>query len=119
MKFDCRKCGVCCVGLDVLLTDGEADEFESRPDRVRLTVLYPRTAAPPLRFMKRHAGSDRCVALAGPLGDCCCTIYAERPFLCRDLQAGSPSCLEARARTGPQFTLPADLPAPPARPNAS
>ena len=84
----------------MLLTEGEADEFESRPDLVRLTVLYPRTAAPPLRFMKRHADSDRCVALAGPLGDCRCTIYAERPFLCHDLAAGSPCCLEARVRPG-------------------
>ena len=100
MTFDCQRCGACCFGLDVLLTDAEADDFESRPDRVRLTVLHPRTAAPPLRFMKREAGTDRCVALEGSLGDCRCGIYGERPALCRDFAPGSPDCLAARARAG-------------------
>ncbi len=82
----------------MLLTDGDADHFESRPDLERLTLLYRRAGAPPLRFMKRRTDTDRCMALVGSAGDWRCTIYADRPFLCRDLAAGSEHCLEARRR---------------------
>jgi Fe-S-cluster containining protein len=98
--WDCQKCGACCRGLDVLLTDAEADQFESRPDLVRLTVLYQPRAGLAARFLKRDAQTDTCLALGGRFGDCACTIYAQRPYLCRELQPGDPHCLEARRREG-------------------
>jgi uncharacterized protein len=98
--WDCQQCGACCRGLDVLLTDGEADAFEARPDRVRLTVLYQPRAGLSARFMKRDPQTDTCVALRGSFGDCACSIYADRPFLCRDLQPGDAHCVEARQRAG-------------------
>jgi Fe-S-cluster containining protein len=104
MTGDCQRCGACCVGLDVLLTDAEADRFEADPRLVALTTLHVRGGAPALRFMRRDPRTDRCVALEGPLGACRCGIYAERPALCRDFAAGSPDCLAARKRRG----LPAD-----------
>lgn len=88
------------MGLDVLLTDAEADAFERDPELVRLTTLYQPTASPAVRFMKRHPQTDRCLALEGPLERCRCRIYARRPMLCRALQAGSPDCEQARARAG-------------------
>ncbi|MEW6197594.1 MAG: YkgJ family cysteine cluster protein [Planctomycetota bacterium] len=104
MSYDCQTCGACCVGLDVLLTDAEADAFERDPELVRLTTLYQPTASPAVRFMKRHPQTDRCLALEGPLERCRCRIYARRPMLCRALQAGSPDCEQARARTGQLHT---------------
>lgn len=100
MSFDCQTCGACCHGLDVLLTDAEADQFEGDPRLVALTTLYRRPGAPALRFMKRHRDTDRCVALDGPLHANACRIYAQRPTLCREFAAGSPDCIAARARFG-------------------
>ncbi len=99
-RYDCRKCGACCVGIDVLLTDAEAEHYESQPGLERLTVLYQPRAGLAARFMARDPQTDRCQALEGPLGDCRCGIYAQRPYLCRYLQPGDPQCLEARRRAG-------------------
>jgi Fe-S-cluster containining protein len=100
MASDCQRCGACCHGLDVLLSDAEAEQFESDPKWLALTTPYPRTAAPPLRFMKRHPDTDRCVALQGTLGHCTCGIYARRPGLCRDFAAGCEDCQTARRQRG-------------------
>src|SRR5580765_2596141 len=47
-------------------------------------------------LMQREEATGCCRALAGPLGDCTCTIYDDRPELCRAFDAGSDDCLEAR-----------------------
>ncbi len=98
-EFDCRRCGACCLTFDVLLTPGEADEFADRAALRSLTVLYNGPFFPPPRFMRREA-DGKCAALAGGLGDCACTIYEDRPNLCRVFEAGSDDCIEARARLG-------------------
>jgi uncharacterized protein len=51
------------------------------------------------------AGTDlpkpRCGALAGKVGEhVACTVYAQRPDACREVQAGDEKCLKARARHG-------------------
>ncbi len=45
----------------------------------------------------------RCAALAGELGRrAYCTVYAERPLVCREFQAGSEDCIMVRR----SFNLP-------------
>jgi Fe-S-cluster containining protein len=100
MASDCQRCGACCVGLDVLLTDAEAERFESRLRLLALTRLHAHSSAPPLPFMKRDPTSDRCMALQGALGQCACGIYDERPALCRAFAAGSADCQSARRQHG-------------------
>lgn len=100
LEFDCQRCGACCIGLDVLLLEAEVDAFE-RDARLRpLLREHPRVAALPLYFMRRDPRTDRCTALAGPQHACRCTIYAQRPTLCRALEAGSEPCREARRKAG-------------------
>jgi Fe-S-cluster containining protein len=49
------------------------------------------------RFMKMTRG--RCIALNTAKPDhFLCTVYQDRPVLCRALEPGSTACLEARAR---------------------
>lgn len=104
-SYDCCKCGACCiVGLDVLLTLGESSYFETRADLVQLTVLYQGRFHPAPRFMRQVEGG-RCAALEGELRNCRCTIYGERPSLCREFEAGSEDCLAARQKLG--FDAPA------------
>lgn len=100
MELDCLHCGACCAEFDVLLRGDEADRFESHPALYALTVPQPVGSGPPWLFLKRNAATGRCAALAGRLGDCRCTIYAERPSLCRQFEVGSAECLEARRRHG-------------------
>ncbi len=98
-RYDCRRCGACCVEFDVFLTDAEADRFERSPRLCELTVLvYPRPAFG-VRFMRRTE-QGQCTALDGALGDCACSIYPDRPGLCAGFEAGSEDCLKARQRHG-------------------
>ncbi len=54
-------------------------------------------APEPRRFMKMTHG--HCIALSTSLPNrFLCTVYEDRPVLCRALEPGSAPCLEARAR---------------------
>ncbi len=100
MTYDCQSCGACCFGLDVLLSDAEAARFERTPALEPLTALQHCAPGLMLRFMRKHAETERCVALEGEVGAWRCTIYGERPTLCRDLAPGAPDCLTARRVQG-------------------
>lgn len=79
----------------------DRDRFERSPKLVVLTRTYgPGGASGDWRFMKRNDVSGCCVALEGGLRGCRCTIYGERPLLCREFEAGSEDCLEARRMHG-------------------
>ncbi len=97
---DCRACGVCC--------------FSAAPDYVRVTGAdWDRLGAEAdhwahflghRAFMRMTDG--HCAALAVRRGagggpDFFCTIYAQRPQVCRDLDRGSPQCAgELAAKAG-------------------
>jgi hypothetical protein len=73
----------------------ESDEARMGEARVRaLTVLLDRP--PYFRFMKNHgarcAGLDTSVEGLFP-----CGVYDGRPEGCREVEPGSPCCMEARA----------------------
>ena len=56
-------------------------------------------APEPQRFMKMTQG--RCIALATAVpNQFFCSVYEDRPTLCRALEPGSTPCLEARERRG-------------------
>jgi Fe-S-cluster containining protein len=96
----CVDCGACCfLGWDVLLSPGEVDYFDRRPRLKRLTVIHRLSNGMELRFLKKGA-DDRCICLEGELGRVCCSIYQERPGLCREFEPGSEDCLEARRTMG-------------------
>lgn len=98
--LDCTACGACCGLLDVLLDAHEADRFESTP-RLRVLLAYhPVGSGPAWPFLRRDAATGHCAALSGGMGSCRCTIYADRPRLCRAFEVGSPDCLAARRAKG-------------------
>ena len=98
VEYDCLACGACYHGLDVLLDQADQDRFEQRPDLLRKTREY--WCGQTVLFMKRDKQHDRCVALDVTPGCWKCTIYDERPQLCRDFQAGSDDCKAARIAKG-------------------
>jgi Fe-S-cluster containining protein len=97
---DCVRCGACCfLGYDVLLSPGEVDYFDRRPHLVSLTVVHRLSNGMELRFLRKQP-DERCICLEGRLGNVRCSIYDERPGLCREFEPGSPDCLAARRKMG-------------------
>lgn len=90
--LDCQACGACCsYSSDWPRFSLESDE--------RLDAIPPELVATDLGGM-RCAG-DRCAALAGKVGVAAsCTIYADRPDVCRACLPGDDECLTARRSFG-------------------
>ena len=95
--IDCQTCGACCASYRVEFAIYELDE---------LGGTVPAALTEPVngnRCRMRGTGHTpiRCDALVGEVGARVgCTIYAQRPRPCRELQAGSYACHKARARHG-------------------
>ena len=91
---DCVACGRCCHHGPHTVMLHESDEERLSPDDlVRLTVLLDRP--PFFRFVKNDG--ERCGALDVSVpNQFPCAIYATRPEGCREVEPGSPCCLEAR-----------------------
>ena len=102
--YDCLACGRCCFGADNYVELFEEDLITLGPARLKkfaiLTTL-PRSQWRTgenawTKFMKMTDG--HCAALDPTPGDWACTIYENRPLLCRVYEPGSADCLKARAR---------------------
>ncbi len=92
---DCVACGRCCHHGPQTVSLLERDEALLGEARLRsLTVVMDRP--PHFRFLqndgRRCAGLDVSVEGAFP-----CAIYESRPQGCREVEPGSPCCMEARA----------------------
>lgn len=99
------SCGACCFGKRDYVQVFAHDAARLGPVRTAELVAPPvgeipasvGRAAEPKRFMKMTHG--HCVALSTDVpGRFLCTVYEDRPVLCRALEPGSAACLEARAR---------------------
>lgn len=94
---DCRDCGACCASFRV---DFSACELLSEGGQVPDGLAAPLTGT-----LSRLRGTDhsppRCAALTGRVGErAVCGIYEWRPSPCREFDAGSHACAQARRRHG-------------------
>ncbi|MBE0612221.1 MAG: YkgJ family cysteine cluster protein [Burkholderiales bacterium] len=86
MDFDCLACGACCAYSDTwpaFIGDGDGagipDEFVD------------------FEHGRMQCYGNRCAALTGEIGRSAqCGVYANRPLVCREFQAGSIDCLMVR-----------------------
>jgi uncharacterized protein len=93
--LDCQSCGACCfsesssyvplTGRDRVLLRGDAAALVREVDGAH--------------YMAMDHG--RCAALRIDRGAFVCAIYARRPAVCRELDRGTPACLEERALKRP------------------
>jgi Fe-S-cluster containining protein len=89
---DCQRCGVCCFSpSDEYVWVNGYDWTRLGAEAERLAHFIGNRA-----FMKMHDG--HCAALAITQREdgtpyFCCTIYENRPEICRILERGSPECL--------------------------
>ena len=103
---NCVDCGACCVSP--FLGEGYIQLAEEEVARVRFLGL------PVIDMLEdeeerivllgtriNREGHRVCRALGGKIGRRVeCSIYESRPSLCRQFEAGSPECLQARQAVG-------------------
>ena len=105
-KYDCQSCGACCVQFGP--HDGNAyvylDRQEARQMRSLGLPVIEQSMGSSWLTAEAHEGSGgrvACVAFIGRLGDSCgCSIYADRPGICRTFEVGEQLCKEAREQAG-------------------
>ena len=95
--FDCQHCGACCASFRV---DFSIFETESEGGQVP-DGLAVQLNGQLCRLRGTDHSPPRCAALVGRVGErVACGIYAWRPSPCREFEAGSDACLQARRRHG-------------------
>jgi uncharacterized protein len=100
---NCRSCGVCCFSPSptyVRVTGDDWARLGAGAERLARFVGHR-------AFMRMRDG--RCIALevkrtAEGRADFFCSIYAQRPQLCRELERGSPECAGELANKGAEVT---------------
>jgi uncharacterized protein len=109
-SYECCRCGACCCSP----WQGEGYVRLYEPDSARLrrfalpvvTLLQPGEGGQMeelllLATRRDLEGTRVCIAFAGKVGEACgCSIYEDRPLLCRKFQVGDTLCREARRRAG-------------------
>lgn len=92
----CQTCGACCAAFRVSFYWAETDAHPLGQVPAHLT----RSVNPHYVCMKGTESKPvKCIALKGEVGQqVSCEIYALRSSACREFQAGSPECDEARKR---------------------
>ena len=88
----CQSCGACCD------TSANWPRFSLESDEALARI--PEALVNARQSGMRCVG-NRCSALTGEVGKhTACTIYADRPQVCRDCEIGDDACRTARARHG-------------------
>lgn len=94
--YDCENCGACCRCFPIFASEADAARAPAIREEGRKLESYLATEDKayqlhPLPFL------ESCAFLKE---DQLCRIYKTRPEVCRRFEAGSPQCIEARARVG-------------------
>ena len=103
---DCLTCGACCaspfVGEGYIRLDAAEEARLARRGLPVLVVVPDAEDRVVLLGTKHNAQGFRvCVGLTGKIGkQVACSIYEDRPLLCRQFEAGSPECHAARRAAG-------------------
>ena len=88
MSLDCLACGACCAysrSWPAFIGDGDAAGI---PDELI-----------DFEHGRMQCYGDRCSALVGDIGSRAqCSVYADRPLVCREFESGSDDCLMVRRR---------------------
>jgi Fe-S-cluster containining protein len=91
----CLSCGACCMTYRVSFYWADADARGLPPALTE--QLGPFHAC----MAGTNAAAPRCAAVRGePGGPVTCTVYAQRPQPCREVEPGDDKCLRARRRHG-------------------
>jgi uncharacterized protein len=95
-QFECDGCGACCCTFPIFVSEADAvgePRIRKEGRRLALWLATPQWSYQlfPLPFHETCCFLD---------GDKRCTIYPSRPDVCRQFEAGSDQCQEARTLRG-------------------
>ena len=97
---DCTRCGACCFSESVRHARVSGDDYERLGDEAEALVTWIANEA----FMRLGgtSGAQHCgaLSLAPQEGTLSCSIYEQRPQVCRDLERGEGACRAERAAKG-------------------
>jgi len=104
--YGCQSCGACCVNLGG--SDGNGYVYLDRQEAVRmrrlgLPVVEAAMGSKCLAAVPNDGawGYPACVGFEGDVGGRCgCSVYDDRPSVCREFTSDSDVCREARDRAG-------------------
>lgn len=83
----CERCGLCC-----LAAKGDTTYVQLLAEDSNIPASMVDRGAMKTRATR---GYPRCVALSGDTSrSVSCTIYADRPAICREFERGGPDCIE-------------------------
>jgi len=91
---ECLECGACCHSVNPRLVELLGTDLQKVP---REFAESDADGGVHLRMQVATCGGYVCSALGEKN---VCRIYAQRPFLCREFERGSPECLAAIADRG-------------------
>lgn len=98
MSDHCQSCGACCASFRVSFYWAETDAHPLGTVPAAMTKKVNETY---VCMQGTEIKPVRCVALQGQVGQSVgCSIYALRSSTCREFEAGSAVCNEARAKIG-------------------
>src|SRR5437773_2212882 len=103
--LDCLTCGACCLspfgGEGYIRLSAEEEKHLGRRGLPVLVMSLDPQDRIVLLGTKSNRNGRVCVALTGQVGkQVACAIYPDRPELCRQFEAGSPECRQARRAAG-------------------
>ncbi len=101
--YDCRACGACCLSPFAEQADYARLTPAEREHFVRVGLPVVDRADDSCLGTKPHGtdGTLACVAFTGTVGGSCgCTVYEDRPRVCRTFEAGGLQCRIARHDAG-------------------
>src|SRR5690606_2173226 len=89
-QFDCRECGACCsYSYDWPQLEWDGSDSENIPE----AMVVEETQC-------LKCTGNRCGALVGVVGEkVSCSIYQDRPRVCREFLPGTDDCARVRDRT--------------------
>jgi Fe-S-cluster containining protein len=97
--LDCLTCGACCFGDDGWVhVDGADDARVDGSEALARLVVLTRHGAYVKRSLRMVDGA--CAALKREKTGVSCSVYRDRPTVCRDLERGSSACHAARKARG-------------------
>lgn len=104
--LDCQKCGACCVEQLVVLMPGDNVPFHMTYDKSCVSVENDEGLPDGLSPLDLCIGTvmrsqfGKCVALEGKIGvETSCSIYKNRPVVCRTMKKGDWACIAVRNGT--------------------
>src|SRR4051812_21772198 len=90
---ECLACGACCFSTLPRFVRVTGDDHARLGERAEELVLFIEHRA----YMRLTDGHCAALHVDGVSGQFVCSVYAERPALCRELDRGGPACKGERA----------------------